>query len=65
VVGLERSNDPDSYAGSSVATSKASPTRQIKGDNPDKKKYPGSPGWGLGMMLTTPADKKIVVLRSF
>jgi hypothetical protein len=35
VVGLAWSNDPESYAGSSVPTSRASHARQVKGDNPD------------------------------
>ena len=28
--------------------------RQVKGDEPDKKGYPGPPGWGFGVGLTTP-----------
>ena len=39
------------------ATSRASHARQIKGDDPDKKGYPGPPGWGLGVGLTTPHCK--------
>jgi NADH:ubiquinone oxidoreductase subunit 5 (subunit L)/multisubunit Na+/H+ antiporter MnhA subunit len=35
VGGLEWSNDPDSYAGSSVATGRASLARKVKGDDPD------------------------------
>jgi len=27
--------------------------RQVKGDDPDKKGYPGPPGWGFGVELTT------------
>jgi len=48
VVGLAWSNDPDTYAGSSLATGTASHARQVKGDNPVKKGYPGPPGlmWG-------------------
>ena len=41
------SNDPEKYADSSVATGRASHARQVKGDDPDKKGYPGPPGWGL------------------
>jgi hypothetical protein len=37
VAGLVWSNDPESNAGGSVATGRASPARQIKGDDPDKK----------------------------
>ena len=47
VVGLVWSHDPESYAGGSHA-------RQVKGDDPDKKGYPGPPGWGFGVGLTTP-----------
>jgi hypothetical protein len=42
------SNDPESYAGVSVATGRASHTRHVTDDDPDKKGYPGPPGWGLG-----------------
>jgi len=35
VGGLERSNDPESYAGGSVATGRASHVGQVKGDGPD------------------------------
>jgi hypothetical protein len=30
------------------ATGWACHARQIKGDDPDKKGYPGPPGWGVG-----------------
>ena len=39
------------------ATGRASHARQVKGDDPDKKGYPGPPGWGLGMRLTTSPRK--------
>jgi hypothetical protein len=61
VVGLVWSNDPESYAGSSVATGRASHARQVEGDDPDKKGYPGPPSWGLGVGLTTPHHKKCYV----
>jgi len=35
VVGLAWSNDPDSYAGGSLATGRASHAGQFKGDDPD------------------------------
>ena len=54
---LAWSNDPESYAGGSVATDRASHARQVKGDDRDKKGYPGPPGWGLGVELTTPPHK--------
>ena len=41
------------------ATGRASHARQVTGDDPDKKGYPGPPGWwGFGMGLTTPSSKK-------
>ena len=40
------------------ATGRASHARQVKGDDPDKKGYPGAPGWGVGVGLTTPPSKK-------
>jgi hypothetical protein len=39
VVGLERLYDPESYAGSSLATGRVSHARQVKSDDPDKKGY--------------------------
>jgi hypothetical protein len=33
----------------------------VKGDDPDKKGYPGPPGWGLGVRLITPPHKKIML----
>jgi hypothetical protein len=35
VVGLARSNYPESYAGGSVATGRVSLAGQVKGDDPD------------------------------
>jgi len=44
-MGLVRSHDPESYAGGSLATGRVSHARQVKDDDPDKKGYPGPPGW--------------------
>jgi hypothetical protein len=44
------------------ATGRASQARQVK-DDPDKKGYPGPPGWGFGMGLTTPHIKKLIVRK--
>lgn len=30
-------------------------TKQVKGDDPDKKQYPRPPGLGLGVRLTAPS----------
>jgi hypothetical protein len=43
------------------ATGRASHTRQVKGDDPDKKGYPGPQGWGFGVGLTTQHSKKLIV----
>jgi hypothetical protein len=37
--------------------------RQVKGDDPDKKGYPGPPGWGFGVGLTTPHTEKLTVTK--
>jgi hypothetical protein len=37
--------------------------RQFKGDDPDKKRCPGPPGWGFGVGLTTPHSKKLIVTK--
>ena len=38
-------------SGSSDATGMTSHARQAKGDDLDKNRYPGPPGWGLGVRL--------------
>jgi len=43
------SGHPESYAGGSVAASRASHARRVKGDDPDKNGYPHPPGWRLGV----------------
>jgi hypothetical protein len=58
VVGLAWSYDHESYAGGSVADGRVSHAGQVK-DDPDKKGYPGSPCWGLGVGLTAPPLKKL------
>jgi hypothetical protein len=62
-VGLVWSHDPEIYAGGSLATGRASSARQVKCDEPDKKGYPGPPGWAFGMGLTTPHSKKLIVMK--
>jgi hypothetical protein len=44
--------------GSIVATGRASHASQVKGDDPDKKGYPGPPGWGLGHGADNPIPIK-------
>jgi hypothetical protein len=45
------------------ATGGASHARQVKGEDPDKKGYPGPPGWGFGMGLKTPHSKKLIITK--
>jgi hypothetical protein len=45
------------------ATGRASHARQVKGDDSDRKGYPGPPGWGFGVRLTTPRSKKLIVTK--
>jgi hypothetical protein len=45
------------------ATGRASHARQVKGDDPDKKGYPGPPGWGFGVGQTTPHSKRLIVTK--
>jgi hypothetical protein len=45
------------------ATSRDSHPRQVKGDDPDKKGYPGPPGLGFGVGLKTPHSKKLIVTK--
>jgi hypothetical protein len=48
VVRIVWSDEPETYASGSIATGRGSHAGQVKGDDPDKKGYPGPPGWGLG-----------------
>jgi hypothetical protein len=57
VEGLAWSNDPEIYAGSRVATGKTH-AREVKGNDPGKKRYRGLPCGGLGVWLTEPSHKK-------
>jgi hypothetical protein len=42
-VGFVWSNDPESYAGCSITTGRASHATQVKGDDPNKKAHPDLP----------------------
>jgi hypothetical protein len=46
------------------ATGRASHARQVKGDDPDKKGYPGPTGRGFGVGLTTPHSKNLLLRKS-
>jgi hypothetical protein len=40
------------------ATGRTTLAGQVEVDGPDKRRYPGPPGWGLGVRLTTSLRKK-------
>ena len=49
-----------------LATGRATLAGQVEGDGPDKKGYPGPPGWGFGVRLTTsPRKKKLSVTKPY
>jgi hypothetical protein len=58
VVGLPWSKNPEGYAGG-----RFSYAGQVKGDDPDKKGYPGPPRGGLGEGLTTSPRKPVRVAK--
>jgi hypothetical protein len=64
VARLVWSEGPEWYAGGSTATGRASHAGQVKGDDPDKNGYPGLPGWGLGVGLTTPPSITWICLQT-
>jgi len=51
-------NDPERYVGGSVATGRATLAGQVKGENPDKERDTGPPGWELGRWASTPSPEK-------
>jgi len=51
-------NDPESYAGGSVATGRATLAVQVTGEHPDKERYTAPPGWGLGRWASNPSPGK-------
>jgi hypothetical protein len=59
MAGLAWSYSSESYAGGSVATGRDCHAGRVKGDDPDKKGYPGPPGWVLGVWLTTLPHKTL------
>jgi hypothetical protein len=58
------SNDPESYVGGSLATGRASHTRKVNGDDPDKKRYPGPPSSGSDLRKSTSSREKKVVFKT-
>jgi hypothetical protein len=55
------SNDPESYAGGSVAIGRASHAIQVKGDDPDKKRIPWFSRLGVGRGADNPTHNKFYV----
>jgi len=49
--------NPTAKLAVAYAPGRASHDRHVKGDDPDEKEYPGPPGCGLGVGLTTPHRK--------
>jgi len=48
-----------------LATGRATLAGQVEGDGPDERGYPGPPGWGLGVRLTTSPRKKSLVTKPY
>jgi len=48
-----------------LATGRATLAGQVEGDGPDERGYPGPPGWGLRVRLTTSPCKKLIVTKPF
>jgi hypothetical protein len=55
---------PGAMLAVAYSTGRASNARQVKGDDPDKKGYPGPPGWGFGVGLTIPHSKNSLLRKS-
>jgi hypothetical protein len=45
-----------------LATGRVTLAGQVEGDGPDERGYPGPPGWGVGVKLTTSPRKKTYLL---
>jgi len=48
-----------------LATGRATLAGQVEGDDPDERRYPGPPGRGLGVRLTTSPFKKLIVTKPY
>ena len=63
MAGLAWSNDPESYVVSSMTSGRDSHSRQVKGDNPVKRGYPGPTCWKLSVGPVTTPNKKICSVK--
>jgi len=59
VTGLVYLEDPECYAGSSVANGRVSLAGQDEGERSDEERYPGPAGWGLRHWTSTPTLAKM------
>jgi hypothetical protein len=49
-----------------LATGRVTLAGQVEGHGPDERGYPGPPGWGLGVRLTTsPRKKNLFVMKTY
>jgi len=48
-----------------LATGRATLAGQVEGDGPVERVYPGPPGWGLGVRLTSSCKKKLIVTKPY
>jgi len=48
-----------------LATGRTTLAGQVEGDGSDERGYPGPPGWGFGVRLTTSPRKKLIVTKLY
>ena len=66
MIGLAHLEDPECYAGRSIATVRASLAGQDEGERSDEERYPGPPGWGLRRWTSTPTlGKNAIQLKTY
>ena len=61
MIGLAYLEDPECYAGGSVAAVRVSLAGQDEGERSDEERYPGPPGWGLRLWTGTPTLAKNIL----
>jgi hypothetical protein len=59
VIGLAYLEDPECYAGGSVATGRVTLAGQDEGERSDEERYLGLPGWWLMRWTSTPILAKM------